>query len=180
MGYKYPKGHIPWNKKEKIIKYCIVCNKRFEVQPCFNRIKCCSRKCSDLSRVGAIPWNKGTKGIMPISWMKGKHHTLETKQKISIMAKKRKGEKASRWNGGRTIAKKGYIYILKPNHPFHNYSGYVPEHRLTIEKHIGRYLKPQEVVHHINGITGDNRIENLMLFNNSVEHFNYHRKHKFI
>jgi len=45
-----------------------------------------------------------------------------------------------------------------------------------MEKHIGRYLTPEEVVHHINEIKTDNRIENLMLFKNANEHTKFHMK----
>lgn len=74
------------------------------------------------------------------------------------------------WHGGRTYHKRGYILLRNPNHPYANLRGYVNEHRLVMEKEIGRYLLPIEVVHHINGNKQDNRIENLILFANQGEH----------
>lgn len=73
-----------------------------------------------------------------------------------------KGENASNWRGGRRKNRQ-YIYIYQPNHLNCDVNGYVREHRLIMEKQIGRYLEKNEIVHHLNGIKDDNRIENLQL-----------------
>jgi len=67
------------------------------------------------------------------------------------------------WKGGRTINTQGYVLIRMPSHPNTTCGGYVLEHRLVMEKKLGRYLKSWEEVHHINGKRDDNRDENLFL-----------------
>ena len=61
-----------------------------------------------------------------------------------------------------------------PEHPVSNHAGYIFEHRLIMEEFLGRYLTVDEIVHHINKNVADNRIENLLLFNNLGEHTKYH------
>lgn len=90
-----------------------------------------------------------------------------------------RGDKNPSWKGGKIIINPekpggGYIAVLSPDHPYRNGIGYVLEHRLVMEAHIGRILLPTEVVHHINGITTDNRIENLMLFSDHGSHISSH------
>ena len=67
---------------------------------------------------------------------------------------------------GRCGDSRGYIKIYMPDHP--NAVGKkVLEHRLVMEKYLGRYINSDEIVHHINGIKDDNRIENLQLMTRS-------------
>jgi hypothetical protein len=93
----------------------------------------------------------------------------------------RTGDKCPRWNGGRKTRKDGYVLVTAPpNHPHPIKNGkrdttfYILEHRLVMEKHLGRYLEPDEVIHHIDGNTSNNAIENLRLFTNQAEHSSFH------
>ncbi len=89
------------------------------------------------------------------------------------------GEKASNWRGGHRLGghNMGYIMQYVPNHPRATKGGYVMEHRLIMEKVLGRYLLPAEQVHHINGDKKDNRIENLELMASRSEHAKAHKDH---
>jgi len=74
------------------------------------------------------------------------------------------GPASTCWKGGRSIGKDGYVRVRLPEHPHKDYANYVAEHRLVMEKALGRYLKSHEHVHHRNGLRHDNRIENLELW----------------
>tara|TARA_R100000544_G_scaffold36853_2_gene26082 strand:- start:15398 stop:15733 length:336 start_codon:yes stop_codon:yes gene_type:complete len=66
----------------------------------------------------------------------------------------------------------GYKWKLAEGHPqgrsLHKKARegvvYVLEHRLIMEESLGRFLSPDERVHHKNADRGDNRIENLELW----------------
>lgn len=81
----------------------------------------------------------------------------------------RSGAAHKGWKGGRRLVK-GYVYIYQPSHPNVTKAGYVAEHRLVMEKKLGRYLDRNEVVHHLNDDPSDNRPENLELFSSNRSH----------
>ena len=100
------------------------------------------------------------------SLMKNKKISEITKEKISQShLKKGIGHKKKRTDG--------YVAIYFPDHPKSSKEGYIMEHDLVMECNIGRWLKNNEIVHHINHIRNDNRIENLKLLTKS-EHARLH------
>lgn len=123
---------------------------------------------------GFIPWNKGKKtGIVPKtafkkgerrsvktefkegqpSWNKGKHIWTGggTKKGVHV------GSKSPAWKGGITHTAQGYIE--------ERYSPYKhkTQHRLVMEKHLGRKLDRFEIVHHIDFDKTNNSIDNLQV-----------------
>lgn len=84
--------------------------------------------------------------------------------------KDRTGKNNPNWKGEVATDKDGYVYIYIPEHPNANHAGRVFRHRLVMEAAIGRYLNPEEVVHHVNDIPGDDRIENLRLYSSNADH----------
>jgi Fe-S cluster biosynthesis and repair protein YggX len=107
-----------------------------------------------------------------------KGYIFSDKHKNNISKSKKgkyRGSESWSWKGGKKTDNDGYVLIYSPHHPFKKRDRYVLEHRLVMEKHLKRFLSEKEVVHHINKIPNDNRIENLMLFPNNVEHIKYHR-----
>lgn len=85
------------------------------------------------------------------------------------MIKKTNNINNPNWKGGRRKNQDGYILIRMPYHPYaQRNGGYVLEHRLIMEKHLGRYLLPTEIVHHLNGIKDDNRFENFCMLKRTI------------
>jgi len=50
-----------------------------------------------------------------------------------------------------------------PDYPNTQANGTILEHRYVMELKLGRFLRSDEVVHHLNGIRYDNHLQNLVL-----------------
>lgn len=141
---------------------CVHCKKEFLLSPRLginwakktNRGRFCGQNCYFLYR-------------------KGKRFSI----KSEFSKEKTKGETHPRWKGGKEITKYGYVKIYLPGHP-RVHKNKVFEHIFVMEKHLGRYLKKGEVVHHIDRNKVNNNISNLMLFPTHSAHMKYERRNK--
>ncbi|KKN90816.1 hypothetical protein LCGC14_0223990 [marine sediment metagenome] len=80
------------------------------------------------------------------------------------------GEDNPVWKGGKTIHEDGYIQIRCTTHPRAHQSGYVFEHILVMEEHLGRYITLDEKIHHIDYDKSNNNIGNLALLESRSAH----------
>lgn len=94
--------------------------------------------------------------------LKGKKNALGIKRTPEQIEKSRY-KQLQRGIGHKKQRGDGYIAVYFPDHPKSNKEGYIMEHDLVMECYIGRWLKEDEVIHHINKKRDDNKIENLKL-----------------
>lgn len=168
----------------KIKINCVYCNKELLVYPsrflrASNKVTC-NKECSKNYR-GKISTfcNNCKKKIEIYRYRKGLYGKIFCNRKCKTEWMKTsplfKKENNPRWNGGR-YEERGYVYVNAQNHPNKTRNGYIFEHRLVMEKSIGRYLDKDEHIHHLNGIKNDNRAENLIIVNNK-NHDRFSIKH---
>lgn len=86
------------------------------------------------------------------------------------------GDQHYNWKGGVITHSSGYVLEYAPWHPAaKSAKGYVLQHRLVMERSLGRYLTRHELVHHKNEVKTDNRLENLEIMNRSI-HMAHHKE----
>ena len=86
------------------------------------------------------------------------------------------GKENHQYKSGRRIDLDGYVLITAPkDHPYARQrtsrgTKLIFEHRFVLEQKLNRYLLPEEVVDHIDGLTLHNSPENLRLFASNAGH----------
>ncbi len=86
-----------------------------------------------------------------------------------------KGARHPAWKGGEHLDRDGYRRLYRPDYQWARGSGYVLEHVMVMEQHLGRRLNPKvETVHHLDGDRLNNVLDNLELKRRG-EHSRQHR-----
>lgn len=128
---------------------CAQCGKVFYAPPSMNR-RYCSQSCATTAKnlTDANPSHR-----RDISGERNPMFGVQRFGEANAMYGRRK-ELSPRWKGGRKVRSDGYVIVVAPDdhpHPCDVASTgtkYILEHRLVMERHLGRYLEPTEVVHH--------------------------------
>lgn len=144
---------------------------------------------------GFTPWNKGLKlkptkaKLLADEAMRGvpkpkpkNFSEIMRKANPPIGMKKKYGSAMYREKTSR-VWRDGYIMLYLPDHPLSRKKapdyGYVLEHRKVMSEHLGRDLLKHEVIHHIDGCKSNNKIDNLLLCENSKAHGRVHERMEF-
>jgi len=147
-----------------------------EIMPQLNE----ERTAKELGRIGTFKyiWSACTNCEQP-RWVQKHHKKPRYGVCIACERKRRKGASGHGWQGGRVVTQAGYavVYLNAEDkfYPMTRTGGYVMEHRLVMANKLDRCLRKDEIIHHLNGMRQDNRLENLVIVNK-----HNHQKETFI
>lgn len=166
-------------KRSGCVNQCAVCGKAFYIRRGRSDQPHCSRSCATTAR------NLSNANPAKHRDISGAANPMFGKPGLAGAANPMFGRRkhdAPRWTGGRKRRRDGYVLVVAPDdHPYpadtRSRSGlkYILEHRYVMERHLGRYLRPKEVVHHIDGNPSNNTLANLQLLSSQGEHSHLHR-----
>ena len=139
---------------------CPNCESAFDTRIAIQRY--CSLRCQRLARKARTFRTCGKCG--------SRYNSIDSRSKYcsrscaTIRGRRYRGPNSPNWRGGRTV-QSGYRMVRAPDHPRARPSyPYVLEHILVMERMLGRFLEPNERIHHRSGRRRDNRPENLELW----------------
>ena len=124
-------------------------------------------------RMAAEGWKPGNYG-------KKMNYTPEHVEKLRANLQKAMEVVRKRKDGESFQTRTGHYRQMKvpkdsPHRIVCNNSGYAAEHRVIAARALGRSLKRDEVVHHINGDKTDNRHQNLLICSNAYNRWLHER-----
>ena len=113
-----------------------------------------------------------------IRGQKKSEYVLSVSQPIGIERKKHYNirENNGGWKGGKTRDNRGRCLTLNKNHPRATHEGYVFDHILICEKVLGRFLKKETPIHHVDCNPSNNQNTNLVLCDSHSYHGLLHRR----
>lgn len=106
---------------------------------------------------GGVPWSK----LHPELCKANKGSFKSGNKKPDGAFKFESGVNHLLYKDGMSVSAQGYVFMNNPTHPFPARGHYVLRSRLVMEHTLGRYLRKEEVVHHINGNKLDDTPDNL-------------------
>lgn len=160
-------GFLPTKPVRGVELPCLACGKaiyRTQGSLVTGRGQYCSRTCHHkalrVSSVAKVCPQCGKDFAVPPSKVEQTHCSHRC-QKTALIVRP-----LGRMHNGRParINRGGYIMLWEPDHT-QSFHGWVPEHRLVLEKKLGRLLDRSEACHHVNGDKLDNRPGNLVAMN---------------
>ena len=163
---------------QKFGRLTVICRTPKGARKTRNAVWCCLCECGRYTDViGSLLVKGVTKSCGCYRHDVLKARTISEEQRRKIIERNSCDYDGLNGYGHTKKHKSGYILAYVPKHPRATKDGYVMLHTVLAEMQLNRYLKENEVVHHINHIRDDNRIENLQLMDRH-EHCSMHMKER--